>query len=221
MSTASEWRRVRRKVRKGELAGKLERSVFSAEGQNQFYRWLREPVDAGGAFGINQFLAELHYSRMDLRAAFPDLALQDHAEGLVRWAYLHGREVPIPERLLPPIPPSLERKLGTSAVGSPLTAGTVVRRAPSGAGENEAGHALANPWGVNVAGYLRSELGVAEAARLAIRALDAADVPVMPVHGSHVPTSRQQHAFAHVRPEAAVPDQPHLRECRPPTGVRS
>jgi glycosyltransferase involved in cell wall biosynthesis len=61
----------------------------------------------------------------------------------------------------------------------------------------------AAPWGVNVAGFLRSELGVGEAARTVITALDARGVPVMPVHGAHVPSSRQGHAFAFVNPPAA------------------
>ena len=37
------------------------------------------------------------------------------------------------------------------------------------------------PWGVNVAGYLGTDLGIGEAARLLIAALDAHDVPVAPV----------------------------------------
>ena len=37
------------------------------------------------------------------------------------------------------------------------------------------------PWGVNVVGYFRSELGMGEAARQVISALDAAGVPVLPI----------------------------------------
>ncbi len=59
------------------------------------------------------------------------------------------------------------------------------------------------PWGVNVAGYLRSELGVGEAARAVITALDARGVPLMPVHGAYVPQSRQGHSFAFLGPSAA------------------
>jgi len=56
--------------------------------------------------------------------------------------------------------------------------------------------AASQPLGVNVAGYLNSELGVGEVARQAIRALDAAAVAVMPI-GLPAPHSRQGHAFAH------------------------
>jgi glycosyltransferase involved in cell wall biosynthesis len=59
------------------------------------------------------------------------------------------------------------------------------------------------PWGVNVAGYLRSELGVGEAARAVITGLDARGVPLMPVHGAYVPQSRQGHAFAFLDPATA------------------
>ena len=59
------------------------------------------------------------------------------------------------------------------------------------------------PWGVNVAGYLRSELGVGEAARAVITGLDARGVPLMPVQGAYVPSSRQGHAFAFLDTDAA------------------
>ncbi|MEA2191694.1 MAG: hypothetical protein QOI73_1815, partial [Solirubrobacteraceae bacterium] len=63
----------------------------------------------------------------------------------------------------------------------------------------------APPWrpppGVNVVGYLNSELGVGEVARQAIRALDAAGVAVLPI-GLTTPNSRQGHAFAHREPSA-------------------
>lgn len=50
--------------------------------------------------------------------------------------------------------------------------------------------------GVNVVGYLRSEHGVGEVSRQAIRALTEADVPVLPI-GEVATASRQGHAFEH------------------------
>ena len=50
--------------------------------------------------------------------------------------------------------------------------------------------------GVNVVGYLRSEHGVGEVARQAVRALQAGGVPVMPI-GEVATASRQGHDFAH------------------------
>jgi len=49
---------------------------------------------------------------------------------------------------------------------------------------------------VNVAGYLEAELGIGEAARQLIAALDARDVPVAPI-GMRTPMTRDKHRFAH------------------------
>lgn len=57
--------------------------------------------------------------------------------------------------------------------------------------------------GVNVVGYLRSESGVGSAARAVVRALDAAGVPLLPVHPPDVPPSRQGVPFRTVAPEQA------------------
>ena len=56
-------------------------------------------------------------------------------------------------------------------------------------------------WGVNVAGYLEGELGLGEAARQLITALDARDVPVAPI-GMRATMTRHKHPFAH-RPGAS------------------
>ena len=55
------------------------------------------------------------------------------------------------------------------------------------------------PFGVNVVGYFRSEVGTGEAARQVVGALDAEQVPVMPIHGQFIPVSRQGHAYTHRR----------------------
>ena len=63
--------------------------------------------------------------------------------------------------------------------------------------------------GVNVVGYLRAELGVGEAARQVIKALDARGVPVVPVQGGDLPVnpqghaSREGHDFPAVSPDSA------------------
>jgi len=51
-------------------------------------------------------------------------------------------------------------------------------------------------WGVNVAGYLEAELGIGEAARQLITALDAREVPVAPI-GMRATMTRDKHRFAH------------------------
>lgn len=57
--------------------------------------------------------------------------------------------------------------------------------------------------GVNVVGYLRSESGVGQAARAVVAGLDAAGVPLLPVHPPDVPPSRQGVPFRTVAPEQA------------------
>ncbi|QEC46244.1 glycosyltransferase [Baekduia soli] len=57
------------------------------------------------------------------------------------------------------------------------------------------------PWGVNVAGFFRSELGLGEAARLLIRSLDSVHVPALPVHGAFVPPTRQHAEFTFTTPD--------------------
>jgi glycosyltransferase involved in cell wall biosynthesis len=59
-------------------------------------------------------------------------------------------------------------------------------------------------WGVNLVGWLTSSLGLGEAARSVIRALDARGVPLMPVHGfTFVPDSLQLESLPCVGPDSA------------------
>jgi glycosyltransferase involved in cell wall biosynthesis/SAM-dependent methyltransferase len=119
----------------------------------------------GGARAPSRYLLALHEARADLRAAFPDLAGEDGAR-YVAWAQTLGRvEVPIPLALVP----------GAAARdGAPVDVGAV---------------------GVNVAGYLGSVLGVGEAARQVIAALQAGGTPVA-VHNLIPARSRQDGALA-------------------------
>ena len=68
---------------------------------------------------------------------------------------------------------------------------------------------------MNVVGYFRSEVGTGEAARQVVGALDAAQIPVLPIHGQFIPVSRQGHTYTTASPEdAVVPAQPDLHERR-------
>ena len=90
--------------------------------------------------------------------------------------------------------------------------GTGVGRAGrAGAGQHRRRHAAGSractpliAWGVNVAGFMRAELGIGEAARQALAALDEAGIPALPVEGRYVPSSRQA-ADVQVRPTADAP----------------
>ena len=64
--------------------------------------------------------------------------------------------------------------------------------------------AESRPWGVNVVGYLQGELGVGEAARQLIAALDSQSIPVMPIN-RHLTDTRTEHPFACVEPPSYGP----------------
>ena len=94
-------------------------------------------------------------------------------------AHLFGRhEVPIPEDLLPPRPAHIP------AAPTKLTA-----PAPA-----------PGSFGVNVAGHLRGELGLGEAARLVVSALDAAGIPALPVDIGSASSFRAEHPIVAADP---------------------
>ena len=170
---------LRRLYRDGESEQAFQQlSPFSPEGTAEFAAWCQAPAGRGSAHGLTRAALAVHEARPDLQAAFPDLAGEDGPRFF--WWISHHRQdaadVGLPSEWMPaPLPGSEEEP-----------------PAEEGA-----------PWGVNVAGYLRSELGVGEAARAVITGLDARGIPLMPVHGAYVPHSRQGHAFAFLDPDAA------------------
>ena len=115
--------------------------------------------------------------REDLRRAYPGVEEGD-VDGFLGWCCVYGREqIEIPDVLLPQPAPD-------PSPGAPAAAPPAARESPP----------VERPFGVNVAGYLRSELGIGEVARQLVAGLDAAGVPVLPV-GLHAPDSRQGHAY--------------------------
>ena len=166
-----------RRIHRDLFEADFHSSVFEAEGEAAFIATLNQPAEHGGDRGVTRYLAALHERRPDLQAAYPNLDRAADAQGFLDWVELFGRgEVPIPPVLLP------ESVLNhTGAVLSEFEA--------------------PGPLGVNVAGYLQSELGVGEVARQAIEALDHAGVASLPVSVS-APMSRAGHDFAHVAPYA-------------------
>ncbi len=164
--------------RSAVLDDELTGSLFDADGEEQYLAWCNRPAkDGGAANGITRLLESIHGGREDLKTTYPELDDPEVAYGFIGWAHVFGsHEVPIPERLLPP-----HDVAGAARDATP---------APSG------------PAGVNVAGYLRAELGVGEVARQIIAALDTRQVPLVPV-GLHAPNSRAAHDFGADREIAA------------------
>ena len=163
--------------------------LFDPAGEQAFLALAREPAAVGGEHGVNRFLAALHEHRRDLRDAYPDLGTAADAEGYVGWARVYGRpEIPIDDALLPPEP----------------------ARRPAPAAAGSATGAL----GVNVAGYLRSELGVGEVARQVIGALDAPGGPRRPRRAPDPAQPRGSRLRLRRRAAERVPRQPRVRQRR-------
>ena len=137
---------LRRLWAEAEAAGSGFGDPASPLAAEAFVGWLREPGPRGGAAGVNRYLDAVYEQRPDLQTAFPEL--DTDADGLIAWAWEHGRpELGLAPDLLP--------------------------RSPEGTGAADDAHLT-----VNVLGYLRDTLGIGEAARLYIKALEAAGVPV-------------------------------------------
>jgi glycosyltransferase involved in cell wall biosynthesis len=136
--------------------------------------WLRTsvPLLPGAGHGVNRFLAALWDVRPDLQAQFPDLD-GDDGPLLIEWAWRWGVvNDHLPAHVLPPRP---DPSVLTRPVDAPPR--------PS------------HPDGVNVVGLLERELGLGEAARHLVAALDAVGVPVLPIEARSI--------VSPVRPSAA------------------
>ena len=168
--------RLRALFGEGLADGELSVSPFTNAGMAAFYDWLAQPATRGASSGLNRYHERIWLERLDLRTAYPNLDGPD-GDGFAGWVHVHaGNEHPMPAALLPPKPEPLA--LAERERADPL-------------------------WGVNVAGFFRSELGLGEAARLLIGGLDAAHVPALPVQGKLIPPCRQEAEFAFAGPDDA------------------
>jgi SAM-dependent methyltransferase/glycosyltransferase involved in cell wall biosynthesis len=140
----------------------IESSIFTRRGAKRFARYATESSGGGNA---TRYAHAVHASRADLQQAFPDIEGRDGAD-FARW--MREQTGAVSEQLLPSPNP-------VAANGS--------ARTPAGEGSAALG--------VNLAGYLSSELGVGEAARQVLSALEACQVPTaaidVPVDSSLMP----------------------------------
>jgi glycosyltransferase involved in cell wall biosynthesis/SAM-dependent methyltransferase len=191
--------RLNRRVYRDLMADGFDESLLEIGGEAAYAEAASAPAAVGGEYGVTRYLSTLWTLRGDLKQRFPDLADPAMGRGYVEWAHTIGRhEVPIPEELLPPRPDLVAR----SNDHAPAEAAAPPSPDLSPPLASEPAPATAAAFGVNVVGYLNSELGVGEVARQVIDALDAVNVPTLPV-GLTAPGSRQGHRFAHV---GATPD---------------
>jgi glycosyltransferase involved in cell wall biosynthesis len=174
-------RRLRRLYREGERIGAFKLDPFARDGAAEFIDWLNEPaLEAGSPVPISRFWFDVYLSREDLQSVFADLTTA--GPDYLRWIEGYAHEMGDMRGLMPP---------GMDVPAEPTAEATAT------AGTH-------GPAGVNVAGFLQSELGIGEAARGLIDALDAARVPVLPIHGSWRPSSRQDHPYPVLDVDAAA-----------------
>ena len=127
---------------------------FAPGGDGAFVRWLNEPM-RDDVPHVTRYMFGIHASRRDLQSRFPR-PLSDDAESFHDW-YLNGgaREMKVPDALV-----RGGRRFELNGSGS-IGKVTNVATCPS----------------VNVVGYFAAELGVGEAGRLLIKALEASETP--------------------------------------------
>ncbi len=157
--------------------GALRHDPESTAGERELADWLAAPAASGAAAGLTRLHQAIWEARPDLRAEFPLLDGPD-AVGFVAWLSTDGAAQC---GLLPhELPPADGQR---TADGGPVADDLA--------------------WGVNVAGFFRSELGLGEAARLLVSGLDAAAIPALPVQGQLVPPCRQEAEFTFGAPDAS------------------
>lgn len=119
---------------------------------------------------LSRYAGAIYEDRPDVHSGLPDLDGPDK-ELFVKWLHEHGaEEMALPSRLLP---------------DNPRFAALSDRSFPEPPPPLE---------GVNIAGYLRAELGLGEAARLLVSAIESVGIPHSAITFSRT-SSRQDHEF--------------------------
>jgi glycosyltransferase involved in cell wall biosynthesis len=173
---------IRRLFVRAVRAGELTVSPFTDQGRRALIDYLNAPSEHGEAAGLTRLHMAIWQARDDVRTAYPHIDGPD-GPGYAGWLCQYGAEQEgLNETLLPPTPQVAFRD-----------ADPMVHEDPP-------------RWGVNVAGFFTAELGIGEAARLLMAALDARGVPALPIQGNLAPPSRRSTEFSYRRPdEAAYP----------------
>ena len=140
--------RLRRLHLEALEAGEDFGDVFEPAGAAAFTAWLNEPAVIGARQGMTRYHHDVWLSRPDLMTAYPALDGAEDAEGFTGWLWVHGRNELGLHTPLLPPPPAWV----------PRTHADV----PA----------------VLVSGYLRGVVGLGEAARRYLLALEVAGVSV-------------------------------------------
>jgi glycosyltransferase involved in cell wall biosynthesis len=161
--------------------------IFGKQGSDAFTAWLEGPAPRGAVHGITRYVFyRVLRERPDVMRAYPDLEGVDGTE-YVNWCWAFGRhELAIPDRFLPPAPPSLGipdlGKLANGEDEQPIEGVYMGEGDPAHGTDgpsrerSQLAQALPCP-AVRVSGYLGHALGLGSAARGYVKALSAAGVP--------------------------------------------
>ncbi len=160
-------------------SGAVRSSVFTETGNREFLDWVREPGLPAGPPILNRFVLQLYKERPDLQRAMSHTD-PDFPERLGSWLMSQAAdEIDIPEQVVPDaLLPIIERDAANGEPPAPPPSSPprwASTLAPSLVGPTDT-------WGVNVVGFMRSDFGIAHAARLVIEALDAHRIPLLPIH---------------------------------------
>ena len=148
---------------------------FDEDRPEDFVTWLNSPAKDGPR-NLSRYLYSIYADRPDLRVAFPDIH-GTHAAAFAEWIWTDGVEQEkVPEELLPIRDPDERRSDGSAEPDL-------------------------QP-GLNIAGYFRAELGIGEAARQLMSAVEAAGIPFSTTTYDAT-LSRQAHPFDERKATAA------------------
>ncbi len=172
---------------------------FESQGENPFLPWANSLQNPDSVWW------DVYRKRDDVRALIPD-AQGRNRQSFYRWIVLYGMAGNSDALLPPEISPQMARairrdadpnaplwrrgirkmkgrvarvrsRLLEAAAGALAEGGARATPRRSASGTVGKAHKINRPFGVNVAGYLAGEFGVAEAARGLVHALGAANVP--------------------------------------------
>ncbi|MBO3083846.1 glycosyltransferase [Cellulomonas fengjieae] len=160
-------------------AGPVPPDPFDTTRPEQFTQWLDEVVTRKGT-PLTRYVLGLYRDRPDLQARYPHVPGSD-SKSFIAWARVHAQ---------------VEGDYARERVAAGVATAARQHARPSNGVRTGPVEWLVGrsgmPTGVNVVGYLRGELGVGEAARLVLGALDTTDVPHRPFTVDEHLQSRQR-----------------------------
>jgi glycosyltransferase involved in cell wall biosynthesis len=170
-------KRMRRAYRAGLIqsaqGGAAPPDPFDCSRPKALFEWLAAAGGRPEAPLMPRYLWEIYSDRVDVQAAYPRVGSVDESAYREWLRYFGSEEETIPEPLMPLV------------LGDPRWGAPVVEPAPAD---------RLRP-GILVSGYLKAELGIGEAARLAVDTIATTAIPYGAI-AYGMTSSRQEHPYA-------------------------